>query len=161
LINVYNVWIPILLVLLFGRELSQGAMKVPNAKEMFIDQVIQAMILVESDGRAHLRGRSGERGCMQIMRSEWNFTCKRLLNVRWHFDEAFNRQKNISVGSAYMRYLFDKYDDWELAVRAYNAGHRGAIQLNRGWKYLSAIKKTLHFGNTSWRKKRSPFRRQV
>lgn len=118
-----------------------------------VQSIVKAMCLVESDNRASLRGHSGERGVMQFMRNEWNFTCRKLLKVDWSFDEAFDREKSIVVGNAYMGYLVNKYGDWEMAARAYHSGHRGA-RLGRGDHYVNAVLRTMKTGNTSWRKAR-------
>ncbi len=125
--------------------------------QKFIDYMLKCQMLVESDGKRLAHGDRGKsHGLYQLHRNEWNFTCRKLLGVKWSFDkDSWNASKNTVVGQTYMKYLIKKYNgDWGLALRAYNAGHRGATQLDRGWKYLDAVKKTMKMGSTKWRQKR-------
>ena len=120
-----------------------------------IDAIVAAICLVESDNRSKLRGYDGERGVMQIRYNEWRYATRKLLHVTWSWDEAFDRNKNISVGKAYLQYLIKKYHNWEMAVRVYNAGYHGVTVHNRANKYLANVKKAMSAGNTKWRHKKS------
>ncbi|MFH1226854.1 MAG: lytic transglycosylase domain-containing protein [Planctomycetota bacterium] len=127
-----------------------------------INAIIKAMCLVETDNRAHLRGRSGERGIMQMMRSEWEFATHTLMGVSkknqlldgvdYSWTSAYNRDKAIRVGTIYMRHLITKYGDWQTAVKVYHSGHRGVFKLKRGDKYLNMVLRTMETGDTVWRK---------
>lgn len=141
----------VLVLIMANLAATPVALVVSSVNTPSVTAIVKAMCLVESDNRAHLRGRSGERGVMQFMRAEWNFTCRKLLKVDWSFDEAYDRAKSIRAGEAYMAYLINKYGDWQHAVRAYHSGHRGA-RLGRGTHYINAVLKTLKTGSTSWRK---------
>jgi len=146
----------------FQKSNSLAVVKVSS--EPGLGEIVRALCLVESDNRAHLKGRSGERGVMQIMRNEWEFATHKLMGadknnlidgVDYSWSSAFNRDKNIAVGTVYMNYLIDKYyGDWRTAVKVYHSGHRGVFKLGRGNSYLNMVKRTLASGNTAWRKAR-------
>lgn len=96
---------------------------VTEAPEINIDLLVQAIIQVESDGRANCRGRKGERGLMQIRRATWRWTCKNVLKVNWDFDRfGFDRAKNIAVGRAYLEYLASRLKSQDAVICAYNCG---------------------------------------
>lgn len=88
-----------------------------------IDQLAEAIIHVESDGRARCRGNKGERGLMQIRRATWKWTCRKLLKVNWDFNRSgFDPAKNIAVGKAYLAYLAEQLPSEEAVICAYNCG---------------------------------------
>ena len=88
-----------------------------------IDRLVDAIIQVESDGRANCRGRSGERGLMQIRRPTWRWVCRKILKVNWDFNlDGFDPDKNIIVGKAYLRYLSERLQSEEAVICAYNCG---------------------------------------
>ena len=101
-----------------------------------------AIIQVESNGKRLARGRAGERGLMQVTYQTWKWTCRHLLGKRYSWDLAYNSEYNIEVGSAYLRYCVRRMGSWELGVKAYNKGVRGA-KLGRGNKYLKKVQQSL------------------
>ena len=151
-----------ILILLFSL-MSVGAIekiKVPDDEEN-LENIVIAVCWVESDYGRIKRGTSGERGPMQIMRNEWEFTTHKLMGIDkktnllngkdYSWDSAFNPVKNIKVGRIYLNYLYSKYSNWEIVIRVYHSGVRGYFKLHKGVDYWEAIQKTLNIGDTSWR----------
>jgi soluble lytic murein transglycosylase-like protein len=88
-----------------------------------IDCLVDAIIMVESDGRVNCRGRRGEKGLMQIRRPTWRWVCRKILKVNWDFDRyGFDPEKNITVGKAYLWYLSERLQSEEAVICAYNCG---------------------------------------
>jgi soluble lytic murein transglycosylase-like protein len=106
-----------------------------------IDNIMQAIMEVESNKRFWVTGRSGEKGICQISKAVWRETTKRLgVKWSWHKD-PFIPEKNLIVARAHFEYLLKRCNNnWQNAVKCYNAGYRGAMKLNRGWKYLRKVK---------------------
>jgi len=123
------------------------AKKTRITKEPTRAQLIKAIIQVESSGRARARGRAGERGLCQIKYDCWTFTTRRLLRRRWSWSSAYNRKRNIAVGSAYFDYCMRRFrGDWKLACMAYNDGPERVKQgrtRRKAWRYLWKIKREL------------------
>lgn len=93
--------------------------------------LVEAVIQVESGGRAEMVGRAGERGIMQIKRSTWTQVTRRLNGRAIPFDRAFDPELNRRVGKAYLaeiqRILHSNRSSWKsdersLLLACYNAG---------------------------------------
>ncbi|MEK7448828.1 MAG: lytic transglycosylase domain-containing protein [Planctomycetota bacterium] len=117
--------------------------------EAALDLLVKAVIEVESDGRRKLVGPKKERGLMQIRRRTWNWVCRTQLKTRWDYDrDAFDCEKNITVGRAYLVYLLESLDyDWPAAVMSYNCGltnYRNGNIPTMTCQYLEKVKKTLN-----------------
>lgn len=150
----------ILIVLIFNVNAIEKV-KVPNDDEN-IENITIAVCWVESDYGRIRKGTSGERGPMQIMRNEWEFTTHRLMGISkkdhllgerdYSWNSAYNPVKNIRVGKIYLDYLYHKYYDWEIVIRVYHSGPTGYFKYHRGQDYWNAIQKTMDIGDTSWRK---------
>lgn len=87
------------------------------------EYIIYAVINVESSFDANLRSNDGAIGLMQIKPD----TLK-LLESDLHFDKRidaeslYDPEASIYYGTYYLRYLFNKYKKWDVAIAAYNAG---------------------------------------
>ena len=83
--------------------------------------LVYAVIKAESDFEKDASSSAGALGLMQILPS----TAKWIAEEK---DEAFKKENlfsaevNIEYGCFYLRYLFDKFDDLDIVVCAYNAG---------------------------------------
>ena len=83
--------------------------------------LVYAVIKAESDFEKDVSSSVGALGLMQILPS----TAKWIAEEK---DEAFKKENlfsaevNIEYGCFYLRYLFDKFDDLDIVVCAYNAG---------------------------------------
>jgi soluble lytic murein transglycosylase-like protein len=108
------------------------------------DQVMKAIIMVESNNNPNAVGSHGERGLCQIMPETWDFVCLDIIKKDYSFDRAFEQDINIEVGTAYYKYILGKCDNnSDTAIRAYNAGLHGAKDHNRGWSYLKKVKREI------------------
>lgn len=85
---------------------------------------ICAMIAIESGWDAEAKSSAGAVGLMQLMpdtaaeMAEWG-----LVDVdSYPLDELTNPEVNIEYGTAYLRYLVERYHEMQPAISAYNAG---------------------------------------
>ncbi|MHB1417423.1 MAG: lytic transglycosylase domain-containing protein [Chloroflexota bacterium] len=109
--------------------------------------LVRAVVQVESGGRSDAVSPAGAKGLMQLMDGTASG-----LGVCNSFDPA----ENLRGGTAFLRYLLDKYGDERLALAAYNAGP-GAVEKYGGvppyaetQRYVAAVlaeKQRLH----AWR----------
>jgi len=78
------------------------------------EDLVKAVITVESCFKKTARGSSGEKGLMQLMPS----TAR-----RFNMKSSYNPWHNIHAGTRYLSYLLQRYDgDLSRTVAAYNAG---------------------------------------
>ena len=98
--------------------------------------IIYGVIGVESGGHMHKVSSAGAVGVMQVKRDGAYDEMIRLAGIpkyqkafgnaeRWKKMDIGNAKDNIAVGVAYLRFLFDKYEDWNYVLMAYNAGPKG------------------------------------
>lgn len=98
--------------------------------------LIDAVIRTESGYRPEAVSRAGALGLMQLMPAT-----ARALGVTDPFDPA----QNVGAGARYLRSLYDRFGDLELAVAAYNAGparvarHGGIPPLNETRRYVRVV----------------------
>jgi membrane-bound lytic murein transglycosylase MltF len=94
-----------------------------NPETIDMDILIQAISQLESGDNHKARSRRGARGILQIRAPTWRWVCKNRLKVNWNFREhAYDSQKNIAVGRAYLEYLMERFDSVDAALVAYNCG---------------------------------------
>jgi len=95
------------------------------------ERLVDAIIQVESGGRARKVGSAGERGIMQIKRSTWKQTTRQLFGKTISFNKAFDPSVNRRVGRGYLAHLQNflqahksewKSDERSLLLACYNAG---------------------------------------
>lgn len=86
-------------------------------------EIIFSVIKVESHFRATAESSSGAMGLMQMMPEtfEW-LTSERHLGESLQVSALYDPEVNIRYGVYYLRYLKDKFDDWDTVFAAYNAG---------------------------------------
>ena len=97
-----------------------------SAKEFGLDdELLFAVIRVESNFNSGAVSSAGAVGLMQIMPSTASF----IGSVLGEEPDLLDARQNIRAGAWYLRYLLDKFGDRTLAVAAYNAGE-GTV---RGW----------------------------
>lgn len=102
------------------------------------------LCIVESALNPRLVSKAGAAGLWQIMPE----TAKDLgLKVTATIDERFDPYKSTQAATKYLKQLFDKYQDWGLALAAYNAGeyriNTALKQLKEGVQDYWAIRKYL------------------
>jgi len=113
------------------------------AKRSSLDPVtVKAVIEIESRWRPDVKSPAGAVGLMQIMPDTWGWVCKDLLKQSepWAFADAADPEKNITVGCAYLAWLYEYWHtrldhvvcDLDTAVIAsYNAG-QGTVKSAKG-----------------------------
>ena len=98
----------------FNSEVPYGSIIYREAVRNHLPpELVAAVIESESDFRVRLVSGKNARGLMQIVPETG-----RLMGCANPFDPA----ENITAGTKYLRYLFDRFGDQRLALAAYNAG---------------------------------------
>lgn len=102
---------------LYYRELVQAA-----CEEFDVPQeLVFAVIRVESNFRADAESEAGARGLMQIT----SITLEEIntrLGTDYDFGDMFDAQTNIRCGTFYLSYLYKRFGDSKTVYAAYNAG---------------------------------------
>ena len=85
--------------------------------------IVFAVIETESDFKAGATSSAGARGLMQMMPStfEW-LTSSDHLGENLSADELYEPEVSIRYGVYYLRYLFEKFYNWDTVFAAYNGG---------------------------------------
>jgi len=84
-------------------------------------ELIYGVIKAESGFRSDAVSSAGAVGLMQIMPETFEDIAKRLKEES-NPDSVYAPETNIRYGTFYLRYLYDMFRDWDLAIIAYNAG---------------------------------------
>jgi soluble lytic murein transglycosylase len=88
----------------------------------FTPGLIAAVIHVESSGRNFARSRAGALGLMQLLPDTARAVARRQ-GVEWTGPEIlFDPEINVRLGIDYLAELYQRFDDIELALAAYNWG---------------------------------------
>jgi len=90
-------------------------------------ELITSIIFVESSFNPNAKSDKGAVGLMQILPSTANWICE-INDIEYNEEKLLNPEYNIKIGTCYFKYLFDKFDDIEMALVAYNAGE-GTVKL--------------------------------
>lgn len=90
------------------------------------------LVMVESEFNAKAYSRAGAAGLWQLMPA----TARKLgLKVNYWLDERFDPQKSTKAALRYLKELYHWFDDWHLALAAYNRGEHG---IGRDLQYTRA-----------------------
>ncbi|PYQ13934.1 MAG: hypothetical protein DMF80_13760 [Acidobacteria bacterium] len=117
----------------FSEALSRGGRYLPRIREVFhsegIPQDLAYVALVESAFKTAALSRTKAKGVWQFMPQ----TGKRFgLKQDWWVDERSSPEKATRAAAQYLHWLYDVFQDWNLALAAYNAGEgRVANSLDR------------------------------
>ena len=98
------------------------------SQEQGVDKaLIFAIAKTESGFNENAKSSAGAVGIMQIKPETANFVCSFSGEV---FDEQklFDSDYNIKLGTAYFKYLLNKFGDTETALAAYNAGEGNVLK---------------------------------
>jgi membrane-bound lytic murein transglycosylase D len=111
-----------------GRPWSAAAKEyVPQLKPIFAAQKIPPELVwvaeVESSFDRRAESPAGAAGLFQLMPD----TAKRYGLSLWPRDQRFQTEPSATASAQYLRYLYGRFQDWRLALAAYNAGE-GAVQ---------------------------------
>lgn len=97
------------------------------AEEYELDlALVYSIIKVESNFKKDAVSKSGALGLMQILPSTAKWISSEL-DVDYSSDIMFDAETNIRFGCFYLRYLFDKFNNKDIVICAYNAGE-GKVQ---------------------------------
>lgn len=83
--------------------------------------LIYAVIECESSFRETTKSSAGACGLMQLMPVTYN-DVREWLGLDYTDDQIMDPEVNIQCGTYYLSRMYKMFDDWELAVAAYNAG---------------------------------------
>jgi membrane-bound lytic murein transglycosylase D len=111
-----------------GRPWSADAKEyVPELKPIFAAQKIPPELVwvaeVESSFDRRARSPAGAAGLFQLMPD----TARRFGLSLWPRDQRFQPEPSATASAQYLKYLYDHFHDWRLALAAYNAGE-GTVQ---------------------------------
>jgi peptidoglycan lytic transglycosylase D len=100
---------------------------VPELKPIFTAQQIPPELVwvaeVESGFDRRALSPAGAAGLFQLMPD----TAKRFGLSLWPRDQRYQAEPNATASAHYLKYLHDRFKDWQLALAAYNAGE-GTVQ---------------------------------
>ena len=99
-----------------------------SARHTVSPQLVAAVINAESKWRAGTRSSAGAVGLMQVLPSTAEDLAKRgsVDSEAYPLGRLSDPAVNIEYGTAYLRYLVDRYHEIEIVLAAYNAGLRHA-----------------------------------
>lgn len=83
------------------------------------EYIVYSVIKVESDFDAAATSDKGACGLMQLMPKTYEWLCE-LLGCG--AEDILDPEENIKCGTYYLSMLYKKYESWQLAFCAYNAG---------------------------------------
>ncbi|MFC1485061.1 transglycosylase SLT domain-containing protein, partial [bacterium] len=89
--------------------------------------------IVESMYTTKARSRAGAVGLWQLMPP---IARHHGLKVNYWIDERKDPEKSTQAAIKYLKYVYELFDDWHLALSAYNRGHYG---IKRDLKYSKAV----------------------
>ena len=105
----------------YQREFEEYVTKYSNEFDV-PEALVYAVIRAESSFDPNARSGVGAIGLMQLMPDTLDWL-SRLLDEEAPTGDIADPETNIKYGTFYLRHLYDRFDNWETALAAYNAGH--------------------------------------
>jgi len=100
---------------------------VPELKQVFTTQKVPPDLVWVADAESLFDPRalspSGAAGMFQLMPD----TARRFGLSLWPRDQRFQPKPSATASARYLKYLYDRFKDWRVALAAYNAGE-GTVQ---------------------------------
>lgn len=93
-----------------------------SAEYSLDSSLVLAIINSESGFMKNAKSVKGARGLMQIMPRSAKAIANELKYINFSEEDLYNPKLNIEFGCFYLSYLFDKFDDEDKVLFAYNAG---------------------------------------
>lgn len=112
----YNCYISFSYPIKYGEQIEEVCTAFDIPKSMFC-----ALINTESSFNPNAKSSAGAIGLTQILPSTAEYICIKN-NLDYSNFDLYNPNDNIYLGSMYLRYLFDRFDNRYTALCAYNAG---------------------------------------
>ncbi len=98
-----------------------SVVRITSAKFSVETSLILAVIKVESNFNEKAVSNKGALGLMQVTENTFEYVCT-LYNLDYTLEDTFDVTANITVGTAYLNYLFKKFKTEKEVLAAYNAG---------------------------------------
>ena len=121
----------VILIIVFG--LTYGFKK--SFPKMYLDSVeryankheldpllVLSIIKVESNFDNEAVSEKGAKGLLQIMEPTAHWVSRKMDMPNYSPDMLYNPDCNINIGVWYLKWLYDKYNNMDLAIIAYNGG---------------------------------------
>ena len=97
------------------------------SKEYNLDEtLVYAVIKAESNFDKNAVSKSGALGLMQIIPNTAKWIAEEI-GEEYELYKMFEPETNIKYGCYYLRYLFDKFQDMDIVIAAYNAGENAVL----------------------------------
>ena len=108
--------------------LSRGSRYLPMVQSIFeaegLPLDLSYVPLIESAFKPSAVSRAKARGMWQFMRGT---ALENGLRHDWYLDERADPEKATRAAAKYLKFLYEKFDDWHLALASYNGGY-GRVQ---------------------------------
>jgi len=116
--------------------LTHGEIVEKYSEEYNVPQyIIYSVIKAESSFRSDAVSEAGAVGLMQIMPKTYGDIAGRLGEAAVD-GLLYDPETNIKYGTFYLRYLYDMFKEWDLAIAAYNAGLGRVNEWRRNPEYI-------------------------